>query len=422
MKKLIITLILIVVALIISGCPMEGCEDSDGGRNYYEMGYTYDPNGSFESPMDYCLDDSYLVEYFCENSESNFVEYNCASEGLICREGACRALQKCSEQGGTICEEYKVCDGSKLDASDSERCCLGGCKLPTSFDWRNRHGENWMTPVRDQGNLGACYIFGAIGAMEAQINLYYNQHIDADLSEQMMQDCHSCCPPPEYCEDCIQEFRNPEECTNNCGTTSTLFCRFSAHGIVEEECDPYEALGGRECTTDYVCEEWENKIWKSSGHEIYVLYNWGEIKPDCEENITQISEEELKQLLITKGPLTSGLGTRFYVGHAMALAGYEESNGETEWIFKNSWGENYGENGYLRDTNSHDFNPMFLATGPFVSPENQNYEIDCVDNDRDNFCNWGITENRPASCPKSCKEEKDWDDSNPKIGALGFYN
>lgn len=42
----------------------------------------------------------------------------------------------------------------------------------SEWDWRNRHGKNWMTPVRNQGQCSSCWAFAAIGALESYINLF----------------------------------------------------------------------------------------------------------------------------------------------------------------------------------------------------------------------------------------------------------
>ena len=101
-----------------------------------------------------------------------------------------------------------------------------------SFDWRYRHGattqsspyfdgdthntinrSGWLTEVRDQSlggtsSCGSCWDFTALGAVEARLNIYYNQHnpithrhYDIDLSEQDILSCNSIgtCIGGDYC-------------------------------------------------------------------------------------------------------------------------------------------------------------------------------------------------------------------------------
>ena len=58
------------------------------------------------------------------------------------------------------------------------------------FSWRDQHGKDWLTPVKDQGQSGYCSAFTAISCTEAIANLYYNQEIDMDLSEQEAAVCN----------------------------------------------------------------------------------------------------------------------------------------------------------------------------------------------------------------------------------------
>ena len=50
---------------------------------------------------------------------------------------------------------------------------------PTSFDWRNYNGENWVTPIKNQQKCGSCYAFGTLATMETLIRLSQS---DPDLS------------------------------------------------------------------------------------------------------------------------------------------------------------------------------------------------------------------------------------------------
>ena len=68
---------------------------------------------------------------------------------------------------------------------------------PDQLDYRNFQGENWLTSVKSQDGCGSCWAFAAVGVLEGFINLYFNQQIDVDLSEQHLVsdccvDCGSC--------------------------------------------------------------------------------------------------------------------------------------------------------------------------------------------------------------------------------------
>jgi len=94
--------------------------------------------------------------------------------------------------------------------------------FPPSFDWRNRHGKNWMTEVKDQNfpnPCGSCWAFAAVGAAEAMINLYFNRILNIDLSEQQLVSCaitKGCCGIPRATgmtpiNDYISKYGLPEE-------------------------------------------------------------------------------------------------------------------------------------------------------------------------------------------------------------------
>jgi putative hemolysin len=57
--------------------------------------------------------------------------------------------------------------------------------LPTTFDWRSYNGHSYIGPVRNQGNCGSCYAFGALSSAESVYN-FATGNYDAncvDLSE-----------------------------------------------------------------------------------------------------------------------------------------------------------------------------------------------------------------------------------------------
>jgi C1A family cysteine protease len=310
--------------------------------------------------------------------------------------------------------------------------------LPPKWDWRDVNGENWMTRVKSQGGY-TCIHFATIGTLEAQINLYYNQHLDLDLSEQMHADCFN--------NGDITGLSNmPPECTvspNNCNP-GNIFCKMMYYGVADEACDPF---AGRDmmfdpgtcgdtskvcsaCNTNYVCSDWRDRQWKVSGFWDYKFP--GSVQSQsCLRQTVNPSVTEFKKALIEFGPMSSGIKS---MNHAMVLVGYNRTTlgGEIIWIFKNSWGEGWNElgwgvNGYAY-IGTYDLSPLeygSIPLGPYIPPTSRSYwpsgftnTINCVDRDGDGYCSWGITRNRPDSCPSTCRAEKDCDDTRSDLGTF----
>ena len=68
--------------------------------------------------------------------------------------------------------------------------------LLATFDWRNKDGKNWLTPVKNQGSCGSCWAFSAVGVVESLYKIN-GSFADLDLSEEnLVSDCFgggSCC-------------------------------------------------------------------------------------------------------------------------------------------------------------------------------------------------------------------------------------
>lgn len=282
----------------------------------------------------------------------------------------------CQLKGGNNCESYEVCNGNILSVSDTNRCCLGQCKLPKSFDWRNRHGENWNSPVKNQGSLGSCLYFSTLGVAESVINLYYNQHIDLDLSEQQLFDCRNDLEYVNFktkCADCFM---------------SDGICSIINIGVIGEECNPYTASSGNSCNKN-PCSNSESSRWKFEDY-YNLAFDYNPSGCIHLEKAEEITEEKIKRALIKYGPLDSGM-----TGHGLALVGYDTKLDGTYWIFKNSWGSETGEGGYFRYKVPVEEAGGISSTQALIKPippSGKNYSIKCIDKDNDGFCNWGISE------------------------------
>jgi len=261
------------------------------------------------------------------------------------------------------------------------------------FSWRNRHGQDWVTPVRNQGWCGSCWAFAAMGSTELLVNLYYNEHLDFDLSEQEAVSCFG---------------------VGNCigGDPGATLDHIKDFGVVTESCFSY--AGWDEPCSDK-CEN-PSEIIKIGGRE---YSQW-------------LTDSIAKKMLI-EGPVSCSISSW---AHALTLVGYktikEGDNifniiipaghpyiGRTAWLLKNSWGEDWGDEGYLYTLSNID-NLRFSEVFPPVSSKNlTDSDISCLDEDGDGYYNWGIGP-KPLHCPPS-PDQADGDDSNPCLGPMDKY-
>jgi PKD repeat protein len=272
-----------------------------------------------------------------------------------------------------------------------------------NWDWRNRHGKNWVTEVKNQAACGSCWAFAATGATEAQVNLFYNQPLNMDLSEQNLLSCSgagSCSGGyPAYALDYIKNI-----------------------GIIDEAAFPYTA-------TNDVCT---NK--SSSPTDQFKIGG----RVDFGSATYPVSEDNLKKMIIKYGPISGGL---YDWSHAMVLLGWKVVKvgdkfytrdlnkvtywitipdgspliGTTVWIFKNSWGV-WGDGGYVYvQTLMDNISSTYGILNPVVSLK-QSYTVQCVDNDHDGYYWWGLGP-KPANCPP-CPALPDGNDADATLGPL----
>lgn len=287
-----------------------------------------------------------------------------------------------------------------------------------SFDWRNRHGRNWMTSVKNQkepdnpisGN-GGCWAFAACATMEAGINLYFNQLLDYNLSEQELGSC-----------------------TNGSlkygGYAWQAFDYIVENGIVTEECMPFENDENIPCS-----DKCDNPIEVIGVSHVI--------------DIDFAPQETLKWYLINNGPFYSEVYNT-YLHHAMCLCGYGTIHqgdtirylpnysapqirpikpndpliGQTYWIYKNSYGlhNKDDDSGYMSvifERSSFQEDHCFIDSD--ISSRIYSYDdIICEDRDGDGFYFWGLGE-KPAHCPSCAPDTPDGDDSNPNLTAMNEY-
>lgn len=308
-----------------------------------------------------------------------------------------------------------------------------------SFDWRNRHGRNWMTSVKNQkepiqhdslGN-GGCWAFAACATVEAKMNLQFNQLLEYDLSEQELGSCTS---GKLFTLRIEQRADGTNDTIRGGGYASQAFNHMKRNGIVTEDCMPFQNNEYVPCDskcdnpTDLITiEKYTNKS------KLYSFYD----------------QDTLKHYLINYGPFYGAVHNG-WLGHAMCLCGYgtlqigdsvmnlaqgakpkikyiEEGNsliGKTYWIYKNSAGLNNADDfdGYFCVIFEKDsFQSSFAAiTSMVYSQVYDSTDVICEDRDGDGYYFWGLGE-KPAHCPSCAPDTPDGDDSDPTLTVMDKY-
>ncbi len=204
--------------------------------------------------------------------------------------------------------------------------------LPSSLDWRNYNGGNYVTPVKNQGGCGSCWAFGSTAGLESRTLIRGNMpYFNLDLSEQTVLSCATRANG-DICGSCLG---GDPSCTSE---------YFRETGLPNEACYPYTATEGN-CSN--ACQNWQDNTSKI--HDWTMLY-----KPTL---------EDMKRALYYYGPQVTIMRVyqdfqgysngiyRYTIGlplgyHVVLTVGYNDE--EECFIVKNSWGPGWGESGYFR--------------------------------------------------------------------------
>jgi cathepsin F len=234
--------------------------------------------------------------------------------------------------------------------------------MPESWDWR----DYFATPVLNQGYCGSCWAFAAAGDIEGKWFLATGESVE--LSKQQLIDCDQVKGQAEGCNGGF-----PQQAMQYVAETG---------GLLHEEDYPYKnqcawgactdgkVAGTPTCDVSLVSAELKS-------HNVAHISGWQMVAAGPEY------EDLMATALVKNGPIALALnavGMEFYVhgitgcpvdmdgmtyceagaidtapgcdpdylDHAVLLVGYGEEDGVPFWVIKNSWGEEWGEDGFYR--------------------------------------------------------------------------
>jgi cathepsin B len=208
-----------------------------------------------------------------------------------------------------------------------------GFTPPAAYDARDRYAADPSCVaynVLDQGSCGSCYAFAAATSYSARLCRFNPGSVgNVVVSPQEMIDC-----------------------TNGCdgGSPITVFQTLLAHPTVELWCDPYtqkKSTCGGVCATgnSYSAQTGSIKVVGSAGAsgvlqiQLELMRSGpGVVCFDVFDDFQSYSSG-----VYIKSAKAKNIGA-----HAVTLVGFGVEGGVPYWLIQNSWGPNWGMNGFAK--------------------------------------------------------------------------
>ncbi|CAJ0936427.1 unnamed protein product, partial [Mesorhabditis belari] len=215
------------------------------------------------------------------------------------------------------------------------RARRGANLLPETFDWRN-YGV--ISPVKNQLECSSCWAFTTVGLMEAQHAIKTGKASNGkniellDLAEQQMG--------------CMNKAKaTPEGVCNPQPTADALDFLKDSNGIGLETDAPYHITGDMGCYQINNPKVRVSKyIWLGENASVDTIKD--AVRQGGPIAIAMLFNKDFgfyKGGIFSKECPDDSMG-----GHAMLLVGWGKENDIPYWIVKNSWGEKWGENGFMK--------------------------------------------------------------------------
>ena len=204
-------------------------------------------------------------------------------------------------------------------------------RTPSSWDWRSQGGVSWLTGIRDQG-CEDCWAFASAALIETQTRIeqgYWDKRSEGDIRDGWKQANGN--PESDYCQgDSAPDALN--WVVNN--------------GVTDLQCFPYDGS----------VDQYTPCVDRKYGRTTRI------------PQVTYLNIADNKDWIADIGPIITWLNVdyNFWVGnfdptevyysppnptyppgggaHYLLIVGYDDNLGA--WIIRNSWGTDWGDNGY----------------------------------------------------------------------------
>jgi C1A family cysteine protease len=189
----------------------------------------------------------------------------------------------------------------------------GLCKIATSINW-----QGWMSDIEDQGDCGNCWAHSATGVTEGLLHYSYGQNINIDLDEMEITNNAICA---DGCDGC--DYDHVE-----CGLSYIKDYEVSSenHGQFPNRTNAYYSNASYSKQNESI-----NAIQTAlASSPVWATMSVYEDFQDYSSGIYEYTYGE------------------YVCDHAIVIVDYGNEDGTDYWRCKNSWGSDWGEDGYFK--------------------------------------------------------------------------
>ena len=256
--------------------------------------------------------------------------------------------------------------------------------MPSNFTWGNKNGINYLTPSLNQHipqYCGSCWAHGSISALGDRIKIARGaQGVDVQLSVQHMLNCGgigSCYGG---------SVDGPYQWIHKISQAGT--------GISYATSQPYVACSSDSKTGLCVGQDWTcsalnvARTCPTFGEDCVGLSHYPNATITDHGHVR--GKDAMMKEIYNRGPIACGIdanpilkyttgiakGFSLMTDHVVSVVGWGTDPQEgLYWIVRNSWGEYWGENGYIRVKHGSlalESGCAWAVPGTFTAPENDN--------------------------------------------------
>ena len=210
--------------------------------------------------------------------------------------------------------------------------------LPEKLVWEN----DVLSEVKNQGNCGSCWAFSSTSAIESYMRI--NNYTVDRLSEQQLVDCSK---ENNGCEGGLMHLAF-DYCIQNNGLVSNNDYTYVAEGqLCAIDCNDQCLPGNHSFNGEYYLNVIGSNI---TSYEYILPRSMLDIMASLQNGPIAIALDASSFIFrfYKKGVIDIPSRMSEQINHAVLLTGYDRDENGTYWIIQNSWGKDWGDNGFVK--------------------------------------------------------------------------